>query len=123
MKSKLKKPYKTLRQKRLQNFLNNQDFWDIVGMVRGPDSGSCELKHLTVGRIRHVAGVTHSTADKLGVDVTPEPLSVGEQTRRDELLSKRFPHFRRHYWAAVNALVVIARYDLGTERNLLKRGR
>jgi len=118
VKSKPKKPRKTLRQKRLQNFLNNKDFWNIVGMVRGPDeflAEAHELKYLTTGRVRYLAGVSNSTADKLGVVVSPYPLSPGLQNKRDELLSKASSHFQNHYWTAVKALFKLTRYNLGDE--------
>ena len=109
---------KTQAAKELARFLRSRHFWSIVTMLRGPDFGdSQELKRLTVGRIRAVAGITESQALRLGIVITTTPLNWGELQRRDYLLwhADANNHFCWHYKGAVNALRIVAGYDLQTE--------
>ena len=108
---------KTQAVKELAHFLRNRSRWDIITMLRGPDFGvSPELKYLTVGRIRAVAGITESQGSKLRATVNTTPLTFAERERRDYLLDKAHnTHFYHHYNVAVAALRSVAKYDLSIE--------
>jgi len=94
--------------------------YDILTLLRGPDSGTEELKGYTSARVRGFLGLAGPQG---GLVVRTLPLNNDRMAARQKILDRDGEcHFHDHWNSGVYAFREIYRYDLSTETQLDDQG-